>query len=103
MQLGTTLKRKREAKKLSQQEVADYLEISQKTYCNMESDKSAISISQLASLGHYLDFDVMEELEKQGIVFNQNNKKGTTMVLYFTTLKKSKLFMIVYCRKKTCV
>ena len=42
----------------------------------METNKSAISIAQLASLGDFLEFDVMEELEKQGIVFNQNNKKG---------------------------
>lgn len=76
MQIGATLKRKREAKKLSQQEVADFLNISQKTYCNMESNKSDISIEQLSNLGEYLEFDVMEELEKQGIVFNQNNKKG---------------------------
>jgi len=56
----------------------------------MESDKSAISISQLASLGHYLDFDVMEELEKQGIVFNQNNKKGDNNGIVLHNLEEIK-------------
>lgn len=47
----------REDKKISQQEIADFLEISQKTYSNMESGKSTPSVTQLANLSTLLDFD----------------------------------------------
>ena len=51
MKIGSHLKRAREAKRLSQQEVADRLSISQRTLSNMESDKSKPTVSQLAKMG----------------------------------------------------
>lgn len=45
--IGTELKKAREKKRLSQQEVADLLNISQKTISNIESDKSIPTLLQL--------------------------------------------------------
>ena len=44
MQIGSKLKRIRENKRMSQQEIAEFLDISQKTYSNIESDKSKPSL-----------------------------------------------------------
>ena len=44
MDIGQKLKAKRDIKRLSQQEVAERLQISQRTYSNIESNKSQPSI-----------------------------------------------------------
>lgn len=77
MEIGSKLKKNREGKRYSQQEIADYLNISQKTYSNIESDKTKPSISQLSKLSEFLDFDLLELLYKQGITFNQKQEKGS--------------------------
>ncbi len=73
MLIGAKLKRIREDKRFSQQEIAAVLEVSQKTYSNIESDKSTPSIEQLSALSTFLDFNLLELLQEQGIIFNQNN------------------------------
>jgi transcriptional regulator with XRE-family HTH domain len=75
MQIGHKLKRIREVKKISQQEVAHYLNISQKTYSNIEADKSTPSLMQLSKLGEFLEFDMLELLKEQGVTFNQSNNE----------------------------
>ena len=75
--IGSILKRKREDKKISQQEVADILGISQKTYSNIESNKSNASLPQLLEMSKLLDFNLLIELAKKGITFNNNNIEGS--------------------------
>lgn len=75
MQVGSKLKVLRERKKLSQQEIADYLDISQKTYSNMESDKTTPSLTHLARLSELLEFNILDILKQEGITFNQNNSE----------------------------
>jgi len=77
MKIGSKLKKIRENKRYSQQQIADFLDISQKTYSNIESDKTKPSIQQLSKLSDFLDFDLLGLLEKQGITFNQKNEKGS--------------------------
>ena len=67
MKIGKILVQNRQAKKLSQQEVANFLDISQKTYCNFESDKSEPSVEHLFALGKILEFDVFSILKEMGI------------------------------------
>ncbi len=65
MDLGYKLKKIREGKKLSQQELADYLGVSQKTYSNYESCRSMPSLKQLCKISKILDlnlFDIFNEL-----------------------------------------
>jgi transcriptional regulator with XRE-family HTH domain len=60
MKIGKHLRNKRHEKRLSQQEVGDYLNISQRTYSNYESDNSLPSIGQIVELSKLLDFDFLK-------------------------------------------
>lgn len=60
MEIGKHLRKKRNEKRFSQQEVADYLGISQRTYSNFESDKSTPSILQLKKISELLEFDFLK-------------------------------------------
>jgi len=73
--IGKTLKLNRGKKNISQQKIANLLGISQKTYSNIESNKSEASLKQLSIISEVLAFDVFEELEKYGINFRRNQKK----------------------------
>lgn len=75
MKIGHKLKDKRDLKRLSQQEVADYLNVSQRTYSNFESNKSEPSLTQLSKLAEVLEFNLLDILKDQGIVFNQSNNE----------------------------
>jgi transcriptional regulator with XRE-family HTH domain len=60
MKIGKHLRNKRHEKRLSQQEVGDYLNISQRTYSNFESDNSSPSIEQIIALSKLLNFDFLK-------------------------------------------
>ena len=60
MKIGKHLRNKRHEKRLSQLEVGDYLNISQRTYSNFESDNSTPSIEQIVELSKLLDFDFLK-------------------------------------------
>ena len=60
MKIGKHLRNKRNEKRLSQQEVADYLNISQRTYSNFESDNTTPSIIKLVELSKILRFDFLK-------------------------------------------
>lgn len=71
MKTGSELRRIRENKKLSQQEIADFLDIPQRSYSNMESGRSKISCEHLSKLSEFLDFDLFDKLQKQCFVLQQ--------------------------------
>lgn len=75
MALGTILRQAREVKKLSQEEVALALQVSQKTYANYECDKTMPSIQSLATLGSLLEIDILKALQNDGITFNQTGNE----------------------------
>ncbi len=75
MNIGTTLRILREKKRFSQEEISHLLNISQKTYSNIENDKTVPSMVQLAKLSEILEFDLLDILKEQGITFNQNNSE----------------------------
>ena len=75
MKIGHKLKNKRENKRFSQQEVADYLNVSQRTYSNIESNKSEPSLTQLSKLATILEFNLLDMLQEQGLVFNQKKNE----------------------------
>lgn len=74
MKFGSLLKKAREAKRLSQQEVADLLSVSQRTLSNIESDKSNPSIRQLALMGELYGLNIIELLSRHGIIFQEHQK-----------------------------
>lgn len=67
MELGHYLKKARESKRMSQQEVAEHLGISQKTLSNIESNKSQPSIVLLAEMGKIFGMDMFTLLNENGI------------------------------------
>lgn len=67
MELGHYLKKARESKRMSQQQVADQLGISQKTLSNIESNKSQPSIVLLAEMGKIFGMDMFTLLNENGI------------------------------------
>jgi len=69
MELGYKLKKIRESKKYSQQEIAVLLCVSQKTYSNFESCKSKPSLVQLCKLSIILEFDLLQCLNELGIPY----------------------------------
>lgn len=71
MKIGGLLKNRREKKALSQQEVADIIGVCQKTYSNMESDKTKPSIEQLYQLSKTLNFSIVEILTRLGFDVNK--------------------------------
>lgn len=71
MKLGYRIKQKRELNRMSQQEIADYLEVCQKTYSNYESCKTTPSTLHLIKLNKILKFDFIEYLKEN----EDNNSK----------------------------
>ncbi|PVV57493.1 helix-turn-helix domain-containing protein [Chryseobacterium sp. HMWF035] len=76
MVIGTKLKQAREAKRMSQEELALILKTTQKTVSNWESDKSIPSLDYLYKIETILEVDILSWLAEKGIVFNQHNEKG---------------------------
>ena len=68
MEVGYKLKKIRENRKLTQQEMADFINVSQKTYSNYESCKTMPTTIHLIKLSKILNFDFIAYLkEKEGI------------------------------------
>ena len=87
--IGAKLKKIREKKGYSQNKIANLLGISQKTYSNIESDKSKVSIEQLAEISKILDFDLFDFLQEQGLVINQSHfdfKDNSNNALYISNM-----------------
>ena len=75
MDVGKNLRKIRDSKKLSQQEVADYIGIERKTYMNWEtgvSDIKSIYIPMLAEFFNVAIQDLFKE-DVSSVVINQNN------------------------------
>jgi transcriptional regulator with XRE-family HTH domain len=73
--IGKTLKLHRGNKNISQQKIAELLGISQKTYSNIETNKTEASIKQLSIISEVLAFDLLGEFERQGISFHREKKE----------------------------
>jgi transcriptional regulator with XRE-family HTH domain len=72
MELGARLKKARESKRLSQNEVSHLLGVSQKTLSNIESGKSIPNIFHLAKMSEIYKLDLLEFLAKQGVFLTKN-------------------------------
>jgi transcriptional regulator with XRE-family HTH domain len=57
MYIGTQLRKLRDKRKLSQQQVADHLGVAQSTYWNWESDESHFRVEYLPKLAEILQID----------------------------------------------
>ena len=74
MSLGKKLKQARLNKNLSQDFMAEMLEVSQKTYFNFENNKTTPNFSQIEEISKILDISILDFLEDtEKYNFYQNN------------------------------
>jgi transcriptional regulator with XRE-family HTH domain len=88
MELGSRLKKAREVKRLSQQDVAHLLGVSQKTLSNIESGKSIPNIFQLAKMGKIYELDLLDFLAEEGIVLTNYPSILPKSIIMFSNLNK---------------
>jgi len=74
IKIGKHLKKLREEKKISQEELSILLNISQKTISNWESDKGFPKITQLSILEKVLHIDILSWIKENEIAFNPEMK-----------------------------
>jgi len=74
IKIGKHLKKLREEKKISQEELSILLNISQKTISNWESDKGFPKITQLSTLEKVLHIDILSWIKENEIAFNPEIK-----------------------------
>ncbi|WP_250436016.1 helix-turn-helix domain-containing protein [Hanstruepera flava] len=99
MNLGYLIKKIRESKRFSQQEVADSLGISQKKYSNFESCKTKLSIDQLLALSKLLSFnlyDIIKDLDTvtpNGLSSVNNSERSTKITSKDALIEKYEIII----------
>jgi transcriptional regulator with XRE-family HTH domain len=88
MEIGSRLKKAREVKRLSQHDVAHKLGVSQKTLSNFESGKSIPNIFQLVKMAEIYELDILELLEKEGILLTKSPPILPKSIIMFSNLNK---------------
>jgi transcriptional regulator with XRE-family HTH domain len=73
IKIGNKLRKLRMDKGYSQEYLAEVLNISQKTYSNMEIDKSSISVDTLKKIAAEYNVDLMEILSDERVIVQHNN------------------------------
>ena len=73
MSLGEKLKQARLTKNFSQEYMAEVLQISQKTYSNLENNKTKPDFSQIEEISKILETSILEFLSGENMSFYQNN------------------------------
>lgn len=91
MTLGDKLKKARIGKNLTQEYLADVLNVSQKTYSNFENDKSKPAFAQVEDIAKVLDVSVLDFLSGDNITVNQNDNEIAIAQNYATINTSEKL------------
>ncbi|WP_332454605.1 helix-turn-helix transcriptional regulator [Chryseobacterium aquaticum] len=73
MTLGDKLKKARIGKNLTQEYLAEVLNVSQKTYSNFENDKSKPAFAQVEDIAKILDVSVLDFLSGDSVTINSTN------------------------------
>jgi len=76
--VANNLKHLRKQKALSQEEVAEYLHVSQSTYARMETGESGSWTSYIARLCSLFEINPEELLKQEQIVINNRQQCGNT-------------------------
>ena len=77
--IGIKLRKLRMQNGYSQEYLAEVLEVSQKTYSNMENDKSSISIDTLKKIAQEYKIDLLDLINEGKIVQNNNSVDSSTI------------------------
>jgi transcriptional regulator with XRE-family HTH domain len=78
IKIGSKLRKLRMEKGYKQEYLADVLEISQKTYSNMENDKSSISIDTLKKIAQEYKIDLLELISDDKVIQHNNSHDSST-------------------------
>lgn len=78
MSIGGKLRKLRQNKGYSQEYMAESLNISQKTYSNMENEKASISVETLKLLATELEVDILELLSDGKVIVQYNTSQDTS-------------------------
>lgn len=73
MTLGDKLKKARIGKNLTQEYLAEVLNVSQKAYSNFENDKSKPAFAQVEDIAKILDVSVLDFLSGDSVTINSTN------------------------------
>jgi transcriptional regulator with XRE-family HTH domain len=78
IKIGSKLRKLRMEKGYKQEYMADVLEVSQKTYSNMENDKSSISLDTLKKIAEEYKIDLMELISDDKVIVQHNNSNDSS-------------------------
>jgi transcriptional regulator with XRE-family HTH domain len=78
IKIGTKLRRLRMEKGYKQEYLAEVLEISQKTYSNMENDKSSISLDTLKKIAQEYKIELIDLIKDDKVVIQNNSSNDTS-------------------------
>lgn len=78
LNIGQKLRKLRNQKGFSQEYLADRLNISQKTYSNMENDRTSISVEILKQLSSELEVDMIDLITDSKIIVQYNTSQDTS-------------------------
>lgn len=78
MVIGNKLRKLRMWKGYSQEYLAEVLEVSQKTYSNMENNKSSISIETLKKIAEEYKIDLIELLSDDRVIVQNNSSRESS-------------------------
>lgn len=78
VKIGDKLRKLRVNKGYSQECMAETLQISQKTYSNMENDKSSISIENLKKIAEEFNVDLLELLSDGKVIVQYNTANDSS-------------------------
>ena len=78
IKIGTKLRKLRMEKGYKQEYMAEVLNISQKTYSNMENDKSSISIDTLKKIAEEYKIDLMELISDDKVIIQNNSSNDSS-------------------------
>ena len=77
MDIGENIKKVRELKNLTQESLASALNMSQKSYSNLEKSGNNISFERILTIANYFEVAVTKILElNTELIFNNSNQVG---------------------------
>lgn len=80
IKIGNKLYELRMEKNYTQEHLADKLDVSEKTYWNMENDKSSISLDVLHKIAEVYGIDMIELLKDDRVIVQSNSSKDNSTV-----------------------
>jgi len=103
-QIGMIIRSCRESKGISQDYMAEMLDIAQSAYANLESGKTTLSIDRLIRITEILELDIHQVIDKSMLsrhhMHNPNLQNHPTQVFLFPDTKEAYDQLILELRRE---